>query len=248
MFVCSTRVTLFTCPLGLHTLTRRMLIVCRWWHATVNTKRGFTTAVSSQTTENVGRQEELNDVATNLEETLKRTSEYASSGFLMYRLGMVRRDQARFEEALHWLEKVAMLSPGHPDIHFEVGIVLEQLGRTTESMAAVGRAKKAGFAPRYAHQHTMIGRFHLEQGEKELALWSFRAALQTAAETEELMDHVDAVEWTVEAMEFHISACPIIENAHAILGKQIYTDWYYADLGQRMDYVYNLTKCTFRKP
>lgn len=79
------------------------------------------------------------------------------------------------EGAIERLERAAEVSPGFPDIHFRLGGIFEDLGRTDEAIAAYGRAIEANDG--YLDARVSLGFCLLRSGRVDDATDVFRKAL-----------------------------------------------------------------------
>ena len=91
-------------------------------------------------------------------------------------LGMVFNLMGRSADALAPLQNAAALSPGNDEVHFNLGITLQNLDRLDEAEASYRRALQ--IKPNYAEVHINLGNTIKKLGRLDEAENSYRRALQ----------------------------------------------------------------------
>jgi predicted O-linked N-acetylglucosamine transferase (SPINDLY family) len=92
------------------------------------------------------------------------------------RLGRVRREMGRHEEAIESLREAVRLDPSDPGHHTDLGAVLMEQGRLDEAVARLGEALR--LRPDDPVPHRILGIVRMRQGDFEAAASGFRRALE----------------------------------------------------------------------
>jgi tetratricopeptide (TPR) repeat protein len=102
------------------------------------------------------------------------TARRAHSGLAWKALGMALMMQDK--DALFALQRAAALRPGDPEVHANLGNILQNLDRPEEAISCYQRA--LAIAPHFAEGHSSLGMLYRQQGLEQAAESSGRQALQ----------------------------------------------------------------------
>jgi Tfp pilus assembly protein PilF len=94
--------------------------------------------------------------------------------------GSQRLKQENYSEALALFTRAAELDPEDEDVHYNLGITLNNLGRTEEAIQQYKEALR--ILPEYAEAHNNLGNLLLSQKRLDEAIEHFQAAINASPE------------------------------------------------------------------
>ena len=89
-----------------------------------------------------------------------------------YTLGKIYANKGNFEEAQNWCERAIEKDKLHPEPYFTLSMIYQGHGLTNRAIEAL--KKTLYLDPTFVLAHYSLANLHLQQGNKDLAIKSFR--------------------------------------------------------------------------